>query len=88
MTDNDAILLDSLRLIYASADTWGMYYSLDLNPVRLAADRLQSVLEAAGAAAALATDDAFHSTAADVLAKSALSTSGVKAVLVSREPCP
>ena len=80
MTDNDAILLDSLRLIYASADTWGMYYSLDLNPVRLAADRLQSVLEAAGAAAALATDDAFHSTAADVLAKSALSTSGVKAL--------
>lgn len=64
MTDNDAILLDSLRLIYASADTWGMYYSLDLNPVRLAADRLQSVLEAAGAAAALATDDAFHSTGA------------------------
>lgn len=56
MTDNDAILLDSLRLIYASADTWGMYYSLVLNPVRLAADRLQSVLEAAGA-----TDDAFHS---------------------------
>jgi hypothetical protein len=29
MTDNDATLLDSLRLIYASADTWGMYYSLD-----------------------------------------------------------